>query len=170
MSTLKQCLVPFALLLASASCDRDDDDVDAEAADVAEAPVASAQRHGKFAKLDADGDGALSPSEVEGHRIAPLFAELDVDGSGSLSPDELAVLKHKGKHGQRHGDPVARAAEMITTLDADKDGAISTGEANGHWLAKKFTDADKDGDGKLTADELVAWKSAHHRHRGEAAG
>ena len=50
-------------------------------------------------KRDADKNGALSPTEVAGSRLAEKFAEVDADKNGALSKDELVAFKaaHHGR-------------------------------------------------------------------------
>jgi len=52
------------------------------------------------ARLDADGSGGLSMSELEGHRFLPdeaHFAAADLDGNSELSADELARVLPEGR-------------------------------------------------------------------------
>lgn len=172
MPAIQKLILPFALILGA--CDSEDPQEAEEVELAAEASTEREARHaGKFAKLDADGDGALSKAEIEGHKMAPLFDEIDGDGDGLVSKDEFAAAKkarHKGKGKRGHGDPAERAAKMLEKLDADKDGALSKAELEGHrFLGDKFTEVDTDADGKLTAAELAAFKATHHggKHRGE---
>jgi Ca2+-binding EF-hand superfamily protein len=171
-------LLPLVLLLGA--CDTDEP---AEAADVDEEIAAPSQsdreaRHaGKFAKLDVDGDGALSKAELGEHKLAALFDEIDGDADGKLTKDEFFAAKkahHRGK-GERHGkgDPAERAAKLMGELDADQDGALTKAETEAHrWLGEKFATVDADADGKITIAELTTFKATHHgkrggKHRGE---
>jgi Ca2+-binding EF-hand superfamily protein len=56
-------------------------------------------RGAHWKKLDTDGDGRISKAEAEANapRLAERFAELDANHDGFLSPDEL-----KAAHGRRH--------------------------------------------------------------------
>ncbi len=42
-----------------------------------------------IAKFDADGNGVLAASEVEGSRLADKFADVDGDGNGEVNQEEL---------------------------------------------------------------------------------
>lgn len=60
-------------------------------------------------------------------------------------------------------NPVDRTADTgamtFKALDANKDGHISKDEAKAsNELNKQFTDLDKDRDGKLSSQEMAAWK------------
>ena len=64
----------------------------------------------RIARLDANNDGALSATEVQGTRLADRFATLDTDKDGSLTKQELVAgikaRKHDGKGhawGKGHG-------------------------------------------------------------------
>ena len=56
----------------------------------------------------------------------------------------------------------AQAAERFRHADADGDGVVSRAEAEAHAprLAKKFDRIDTDRDGRLTPDELRAYREA----------
>jgi Ca2+-binding EF-hand superfamily protein len=183
--SLPKVLLPLALLLGA--CDTDEP---AEAADDEEIAAPShsdreARHAGKFAKLDVDGDGALSKAELGEHKLAALFDEIDGDADGKLTKDEFFAAKkahHRGKgdrhgNGERHGkgDPAERAAKLMGELDADQDGALTKTETEAHrWLGEKFATVDADADGKITIAELTAFKATHHgkrhgKHRGEKA-
>ncbi len=176
--SLSKVLLPFALLLGACDTDEPADAVDDEEIAAPSQSEREAKHAGKFAKLDVDGDGAISKDELGDHKLAGLFDEIDGDGDGKLSKDEFFAAKkahHKGKGRGHHGkgDPAERAAKLMGKLDADQDGALTKVETEDHhWLAEKFAEVDADQDGKLTIAELTAFKAAHHgkrhgRHRGE---
>jgi Ca2+-binding EF-hand superfamily protein len=131
-----------------------------------------------LAKLDADRDGSISQAEAADSKFAGKFADADADKDGKLTRAELVAMKleHGGWHGKgpgdrHHKDPAEKAAFMIDKFDADKDGSISQAEVEGSRFADKFADADANKDGKVTRDELVAYKTARAaEHDGEGRG
>jgi Ca2+-binding EF-hand superfamily protein len=173
MTHLRTLLFPLAIL--AVACDSDDEAAEAEADATEErsADGEGSRHHKKFESLDVDEDGFVSLAEAQSKpKLARHFAELDLDDDGKLTKDEMAAMKRgKGKHGGWHGkDPAERAAKMMSKLDADRDGAISAAEAEGHKIAEHFATADADKDGKLTQEELVAFKSKHHRGERKGSG
>ena len=170
VSRIHNVILPLALILGA--CDSEDPEDAAELAVASDAPTEREGKFaGKFAKLDADGDGAISKAEIAGHKMAPLFDEIDGDGNGSVSKEEFIAAKkarHEGKGKRDHGDPAERAAKMLEKHDADKDGTLSKAEVADHrFLGDRFAEVDTDADGKLTAAELTAFKAKHHgRKRG----
>ena len=122
------------------------------------------ERGSHFKKADADGNGTLSRAEVEKAmpRLAEKFDQIDTNKDGQLSRDELNAWK-KAHRGERQ----AKAAERFKHADADGDGAISRAEAEKHAprLAKKFDQIDSNKDGKLTQDELRAYREARRSRK-----
>lgn len=78
-------------------------------------------RQARFASADTDGDGKLSPAEMEAAamermkaRVANMIERFDTDGDGFLSADEMP----RPKRGDR----------MFDRVDADDNGSISREE------------------------------------------
>ncbi len=60
----------------------------------------------KFAKIDANNDGAITPADHEARMTemrTRMFAAIDADKSGQISRDEFMNHKHEGGHGGMHG-------------------------------------------------------------------
>lgn len=58
----------------------------------------------------------------------------------------------------------AKKGEDLKSLDKDADGFVSSEEAAGHTeLNTAFGTLDKDGDKKLSNDELKAWKKTDEK-------
>jgi len=143
------------------------------AADNTTAP--KGERGSYFKKADADGNGTLSRAEVEKSmpRLAEKFDQIDTNKDGQLSRDEMKAWKKTHKHAHKKGnkaDYQARAAERFKHADTDGDGAISRAEAEKHAprLAKKFDQIDSNKDGKLTQDELRAYRETRRNHKDKA--
>ncbi|WP_160060908.1 EF-hand domain-containing protein [Psychromonas sp. L1A2] len=100
-----------------------------------------------FAKLDVNSDGVITKDETKG-RLAKHFDKVDTDANGSITSAEFELVKNmkKGKHGQK---------VSFSTLDVNKDGAITKDEAKGRLL-NNFDKIDGDADGKITTQELDA--------------
>lgn len=124
------------------------------------AAFAAADRRGgphmPFEQIDADGDGKITQSELQGVAAA-RFADADGDGDGFLTQDELANAGQKGV--QR------RTEKMIEHMDTDGDGKIALAEMKPRrdpaWM---FDRIDADGDGAISKAEFDA---AHENRKGK---
>ena len=117
-----------------------------------------------LAALDADHDGVISASEIANAPAALLT--LDTDHDGALSPEECgrAFADDPAQNARMEAtlDPDAlrrarltfmRIHPVLAALDADHDGVISAAEIQNAPAALKTLD--KNGDGRLTPDELI---------------
>lgn len=93
-----------------------------------------------FDAADADGDGAVTPEEIETYRAA-LVAEVDTSGDGALSIEEFDTLYRSLTR--------ARMVDAFQRLDADGDGQIAPEEME-RRVARFVERMDRDGDGTLT--------------------
>lgn len=115
---------------------------------VADIEAARAER---FAMIDADGNGSLSPEEFANQRGAARAAragdrveELDQNGDGLLSAEEMASAEPGERRGMRKGrrgggDPMQRLVRLIERFDTDGDWALSEAEfdtAKAHMLER----------------------------------
>lgn len=85
----------------------------------------------RLAKLDTDGDGAISDAErAAAHqaRAAEVFARLDVDGDGKVTATEWDAAPGRG-----HRRPA------LADLDRDGDGALSLEELRAHQPPRRPT-------------------------------
>jgi Ca2+-binding EF-hand superfamily protein len=110
-----------------------------------------------FARMDRNQDGKISKDEAP-PRIQENFDRIDANSDGALSPEEFGRVA--GAFGQRPpgagGLPAPGMPPMglFSILDTDRDGEISTAEIVGAGTA--LLKLDRNGDGKLTPDEVFA--------------
>lgn len=102
----------------------------------------------------------LSPASSS---VSDLFAVFDRDGDGKITPHDVeAVLRRLGGTDPPTEEEVA---SMVAEVDRDGDGCISMeefgaigtafGPAAGTELREAFAIFDADGDGKISAEELL---------------
>lgn len=109
---------------------------------------------GKWTKADKDGDGKVAISEIdENHR--DFIAKADADKDGFITEAEMEALRETKK------------AEIKAKLfpDADKDGFVDRREYDDAARAR-FAELDKNGDGRLSEDEMRAGHRHGHHRRG----
>ena len=113
-----------------------------------------------FDELDANGDGQVTRAEMQAHKQA-RFAAMDADGDGGLSKAELLA------NAQARAEK--RVDRMLSKLDADQDGILSTDElANSRrerGADRMFERADADGSGGISKDEFDTIKAKMKRRK-----
>lgn len=116
-------------------------------------------------EMDRNGDGKLSKTEIP-ERMRGMLTRGDANKDGSLTRDELKKMLEAeaapvgrplppptaGAGPAPAGNPMARLGPAVVALDADGDGVISTAEINN--APAMLGKLDKNGDGKLTEDEV----------------
>ena len=128
-----------------------------------------------FARLDEDGDGAISRQEAQAEpSLLERWSEYDQDGDGALNRDELSAFSASAVSSTEREDlevargevteeglPTTEHQQQVTgdgtieRLDEDGDSAISREEAQDDArLMAEWDQLDQNGDGKLDSSEL----------------
>lgn len=143
---------------------------------------AEVQEHAKraFDRLDVNLDGQIGPADREmGQRAR--FDAADADGNGSLAFAEFAAVRSgadgsrqgDGMRGEHHGNPGERGGRhgmrdfgegfgllpVLTTADANADGAVTQAEFS-KAIIGRFDRADANKDGIMTREEVSALRNA----------
>lgn len=122
-----------------------------------------AREQERFARLDANGDGAITADEAGAERWA-FLSRADADHDGRLTRAELdrarASGAMRGAHGFRGGPGAMHGggfdpARMIARFDANHDGALQLTELPPR-MQQRLGAADANHDGALSADEISA--------------
>ena len=138
-----------------------------DAADIASSPAAVERidhRAESFVKhLDTAGNGYVTKDEYLA-AAQNRFARMDSNGDGKLSPDELASPhdNHGGKQGKAGGVHAAFGQKYFDKLDTNHDGVVSKDEFMAAASAK-FAQFDTAGDGKVTAAEIESAPKTQER-------
>jgi hypothetical protein len=166
---MKQAMVlAIAASLVLAGCGANDTRADAAAADdaptvaptmpttVADPAATAALR--TFAGRDTDHDGFVSSAE-NAAAADKIFDAIDTDQDGTVTAQELTAARIA-----LGLDKLPGSAELIAPADQDDDGQLTLAE----WIANEtlsFKNADKNADGKLSAQE---WRD-YYRFLGHKA-
>lgn len=109
---------------------------------------------GKFSKADKDGDGRVSVEEID-ERHRDFLARADADKDGYITEAEMEAMHETRK--------AAMKAKLFP--DADKNGYVDRREYEDAARAR-FSELDKNGDGRLSEEEMRAGHMRGHGHRG----
>jgi Ca2+-binding EF-hand superfamily protein len=143
-------------------------------------PDASAIGGQMLSELDADEDGLLS-----GEELGDLSGELssaDTDGDGLISEEELvsaisaemesrmetASPEMQGPPPPPQMDASSVSEQMMSELDTDGDGSLSTEETSS--LSGELEGADTNGDGLISREELISSISSRMEQMGGLPG
>jgi Ca2+-binding EF-hand superfamily protein len=121
----------------------------------------AAQADAIFMQADADKNGYLEEDELPEERKSG-FKSYDANADGKLYPDELkAALDAERTPLLNRVRAVVTPGEhsLLAAIDANRDGALSLREIQ--EASKKLREADRDGDGRLTRDEIPTRISVH---------
>lgn len=133
-----------------------------------------------LAKLDSNNDGTVDQNELKSVlsqqtddgllvNLSKNFTDLDSDGSGSLSGEEMAVMAPPPPPPGDEAPNTDLADALISALDADGDGTISSDELSSALQASNSNSStstdtstallkalDSDSSGGVSSDELKA--------------
>lgn len=119
-----------------------------------------------FAALDADGDGKITQAELDAHRKASV-AGFDTDGDGMISKEEATAFATAKV--QAH--ITAMIDQQFAMRDLDGDGKLSAVEIVAPPARGRLFDlADADGDGAVSEAEFGAVKDRMQGMRGQGFG
>jgi Ca2+-binding EF-hand superfamily protein len=111
-----------------------------------------------WSRADTDGSGTLSQAEIQASMptIASNFSEIDTNSDGEVSHDEMH--NYKMQHSQRQWQ------QRFSAADVNGDNVLDQAEAASlPMLSDKFSTVDADKDGRITTEEM----RAHHLAMGE---
>ncbi len=112
--------------------------------------------------FDIDQDGKLSKDEIA--KAADSLGKLDRDGNGTIEPSELPQPPRpqfggrgpgQGRPGQGGQGGRGNFGERLMQLDKNGDGKLSKDELPERFPAQMFDRLDEDGDGAVTKEEIA---------------
>lgn len=130
-------------------------------ADVASLGDIAAQAEAAFMQADQDKNGYVEKAELPENQQAS-FAGWDGNADGKVYPDELsAALRSERMPLLNRVRAVVTPGEhsLLAALDANRDGSLSAREI--HESAKRLRASDRDGDGRVTEEEIPTRISVH---------
>lgn len=159
MNTLTKTLLSSSIMLLAA-CQTADRIADEPARDRPNPSAGLGMGFGEEARkayideLDQDGDGRVSPVEVERFRVE-RFRMADVDGDGRVSVDEYAdeyAIRLERQIEHERASHVEQTRARFKSLDKDSDGSVSWEEyrVSGDRAFARF---DPNGTGRVAAPE-----------------
>ena len=142
---------------------------------------AMAASDARFSKMDVNNDGTLNATDHKA-KIKVHFQEMDANKNGAISETEF-ITAHKermenradkraergpdghrgGRHGRGHG---GGGMGMMKHADANNDMTVTQAEFRNAAEAR-FTKADANNDGAISADEQKSGRKGNRGYRGE---
>lgn len=129
------------------------DQIDSNADGALSAEEIQAFRSARFAAMDADGDGELTPKEMSDGMQAMVFSIADANGDGMISQDEFREIA-QGRF--------QKMQRKFHKLDDDGNGRVSAEEL-ASMTDRMMSWIDDNDDGTLDASELEGMHGRHHR-------
>ncbi|MGB3313757.1 MAG: calcium-binding protein [Albidovulum sp.] len=119
-----------------------------------------------FAAVDADGDGKITQAEIDAHRKASV-AGFDSDGDGMISKEEATAFATA----KMQAHITAMIDQQFAMRDLDGDGKLSAVEIVAPPAHTRLFDrADADGDGAVSEAEFSAMQERMQGKRGQGFG
>ena len=118
--------------------------------------VSSAQA--EMDMMDTDHDGRVSEDE-HAAGAKSMFARMDANGDGTVTASEMDSAQHAMKSAGDDSEGAMSAAEKIRAIDTNGDGALSADE---HEAGSRsmFQKMDSNHDGALTVEEIASGHAA----------
>ena len=122
---------------------------------------ASAMAQQRWSEADTDRNGTLSQAEMQVSMptIAANFSQMDVNGDGQLSQDEMHSFNN-------NASDKGQWQQSFKAADTNGDGALTLAEAQAQsgmpMLSSHFSTIDADKDGKVTSQELAKHHGSMH--------
>lgn len=114
--------------------------------------------------LDKDADGKLTKEELPESMRERFFERADVNGDGVVDRQEVEQMAQRRPRGPGGGPPGEGFVERLMGLDKDGDGKLTKEELPGWMQERMFERADANGDG--TIDRQEAEQIAERLRRG----
>ena len=113
-------------------------------------------------RADTDHDGRVSRAEYDAaasQRRSDWFDKLDLDKDGYITQEEMRQARETRQANMR-----GRMDEKFKEADANGDGQLSLDEVQAKMprLASRFNDLDADKNGQLSKEELAKGHHGHH--------
>jgi len=121
------------------------------------------RRGGPFERFDENGDGLLTAGELP-DEFRERMMRADANGDGAISREELEEAGRSWRGGGGPGDGADRRGRLFERLDENDDGVLTDDELPGE-MAERMMQADANGDGKLSRDELEQSRRARGGQR-----
>jgi Ca2+-binding EF-hand superfamily protein len=122
-----------------------------------------------FQRLDRDGDGKLMGDEIP-DRVWDQMEAVDTDQDGSITVEELKKALAKASDAGREAGAAAAVVvtQILQRLDKNGDSKLTKDELTGPW-AQRLLQADGNRDGVLSKEELAAAAAKLQGLAGDAA-
>jgi Ca2+-binding EF-hand superfamily protein len=126
----------------------------------------------QWKRADADGNGALSRSEVAAMpALAPRFDLIDRDGNGEITAEEVRAWRTARRSRRASRQPSGLGA-LFAEADRNGDGMLSRAEVQARLprMARNFDRIDANRDGSLGRAEIEQWVARRRASRVKAGG